>query len=433
MSKEAKIGLGVIVALVIVAGGVASWKFWPRSALTAQANIDPKEKEKAEKEAKNGKLDFKPGESKLHPGAGHPQKKENDKDIWDVGSYRKQRQQGGEATAIAPPPTMPGPPNPDNLDPNDRYNLNGQLGVLPSSDPPAPPGDAAVATAGGGRHRRDLFTERSNEEYRSQDKFNIEGQVPSVDGPAGPPPQKLRGENRPDGISKHGPTAGGEHYGMANLDNQPPAIYRDNVRGGNNPDRGPSAAFVGREPHRPGGKGLGGFKEPTSTAKNGSRGDGTYDVQPNDSFWTVSEKVYGTNAYFKALEALNRGKAVDGQLKVGQNILTPDVSELEKKYRELCPKEEHREVLQNRDATLVSARNLQGTRSYTVVEGDTLFDIARYELGKASRWSEIYELNQNVLGKDFDYLVPGTELAIPEDTPTRPDPVTRRPDWGHRR
>ena len=174
------------------------------------------------------------------------------------------------------------------------------------------------------------------------------------------------------------------------------------------------------------------MNEPGFAANNGKREDGTYDVQPNDSFWTVSEKIYGTGAYFKALEELNRGKALDGRLKVGQNILAPDVSELEKKYPSLCPKENHREVLQNRNATLVSAHNLRGTRSYTVVEGDTLFDIARYELGKASRWAEIYDLNQNVLGKDFDYLVPGTELALPEDKPERPDPIARRQGGGIR-
>ena len=38
-----------------------------------------------------------------------------------------------------------------------------------------------------------------------------------------------------------------------------------------------------------------------------------------------------------------------------------------------------------------------------MAEGDTLFNIARYELGKASRWVEIYEFNRDLLGKDFNY------------------------------
>jgi nucleoid-associated protein YgaU len=64
---------------------------------------------------------------------------------------------------------------------------------------------------------------------------------------------------------------------------------------------------------------------------------------------------------------------------------------------------------------------------YVVAQGDTLFDIARYELGKASRWAEIYELNRDVLGEDFDYLKPGLELTMPsKGQPT--DSFTRQHD-----
>jgi nucleoid-associated protein YgaU len=58
-----------------------------------------------------------------------------------------------------------------------------------------------------------------------------------------------------------------------------------------------------------------------------------------------------------------------------------------------------------------------GGRVYVVEKGDTLFDIARYELGKPSRWAEIYDLNQDVLGDDFHFLEPGTELVLPSDRP----------------
>ena len=66
---------------------------------------------------------------------------------------------------------------------------------------------------------------------------------------------------------------------------------------------------------------------------------------------------------------------------------------------------------------------MKGSNIYVVAQGDTLFDIARYELGKASRWAEIYDLNRELLGEDFDHLSPGTELAMParqgEDSFTR--------------
>ena len=70
-------------------------------------------------------------------------------------------------------------------------------------------------------------------------------------------------------------------------------------------------------------------------------------------------------------------------------------------------------------------------RSYTVAEGDTLFNIARYELGKASRWVEIYELNRDVLGKDFNYLTPGMKLVLPEGD--RPDVIAQPPSGTYRR
>ncbi len=68
-----------------------------------------------------------------------------------------------------------------------------------------------------------------------------------------------------------------------------------------------------------------------------------------------------------------------------------------------------------------------GGRVYVVQVGDTLFDIARYELGKASRWAEIYDLNRNQLGSDYDYLAPGTKLVLPDEQPNQADNITARP------
>ncbi len=68
--------------------------------------------------------------------------------------------------------------------------------------------------------------------------------------------------------------------------------------------------------------------------------------------------------------------------------------------------------------------------TYVVEEGDTLFDIARHELGEASRWVEIYELNRDRLGNDHDYLTPGLKLTLPSDT--RTDRVTLRPGTNSR-
>jgi nucleoid-associated protein YgaU len=148
------------------------------------------------------------------------------------------------------------------------------------------------------------------------------------------------------------------------------------------------------------------------------REDGKYEIQPNDSYWTISKKVYRTDGYFKALAEYNRSKGVDGDhLKPGELIETPSIAQLEQKYPELCPKATHRETpQQGKYQSVGMTQSAHGSHTYTVVEGDTLFNIARYELGKASRWAEIYDLNREVLGRDFNYLVPGTQLRLPQDS-----------------
>ena len=67
-------------------------------------------------------------------------------------------------------------------------------------------------------------------------------------------------------------------------------------------------------------------------------------------------------------------------------------------------------------------------KTYTVQEGETLFDIARRELGRASRWVEIYDLNRVRLGKQMEGFQPGITLILPhaESAATAPSPQVFR-------
>ena len=162
--------------------------------------------------------------------------------------------------------------------------------------------------------------------------------------------------------------------------------------------------------------------------------DGKYEVRPNDSYWIISQRLYGSGSYFKALAEHNRDKVpYENRLEVGEVISAPGIDELEKTYPGLCPKPSRRETVRGRASAVSTRSPYGGGRTYVVQEGDTLFDIARYELGKASRWVEIHELNRNLLGNDFDYLTPGIELALPGDGPIRDGPtgiITGRPGTG---
>ncbi|MBS0208475.1 MAG: LysM peptidoglycan-binding domain-containing protein [Planctomycetes bacterium] len=174
---------------------------------------------------------------------------------------------------------------------------------------------------------------------------------------------------------------------------------------------------------------------------HGSHSGEAYTVQPNDSYWTIAERVYGSGKYFKALEEHNRERVPNsGKLRVGDQVATPSIETLERQYADLTPKRRNPPA-QPSLTVPVSARNSEHAgRVYKVRQGDTLFDIARYELGKASRWSEIYELNRDRLGDDFDFLTPGTELLLPNNStinghsgPKERAPLTTRSPAGLQR
>jgi nucleoid-associated protein YgaU len=60
------------------------------------------------------------------------------------------------------------------------------------------------------------------------------------------------------------------------------------------------------------------------------------------------------------------------------------------------------------------ARELHAARkrTYVIQPGDSLSKIAKEELGDASRWPEIFELNRDKI-KDPNLIHPGQELEMP--------------------
>ncbi len=165
------------------------------------------------------------------------------------------------------------------------------------------------------------------------------------------------------------------------------------------------------------------------------RADGKYEVQPNDNYWNISKRLYGSGAYFKALAEHNRREhpAAD-KLRVGDQIYTPSLDKLVDSFPDLCPSPRRQKTLAKRSNVIPVSTQYGGGKTYTVAEGDTLYDIARYELGDSSRWTEILDINRNTLQGDFDYLVPGMKLTIPGGTAAgqtqKPAPV-RTPQGGN--
>ena len=51
--------------------------------------------------------------------------------------------------------------------------------------------------------------------------------------------------------------------------------------------------------------------------------------------------------------------------------------------------------------------------SYTVVSGDTLSKIAKNHYGDATKWHQIYEANQAIIGTNPDHIEIGQVLTLP--------------------
>jgi nucleoid-associated protein YgaU len=179
-------------------------------------------------------------------------------------------------------------------------------------------------------------------------------------------------------------------------------------------------------------------------SQNQDPADDIYRVMPDDNFWKISRKQYGTARYFQALTRHNQDRVPDPQkLRPGTEISTPPVALLERRYPDLIEKApaassagglaEHKgtrprferpvaagafddvaERKTDSEATSGYFYNRSGEPMYRVGSDDTLTSIAQRHLGRASRWTEIYDQNRDVLKSPND-LTLGAVIRLPED------------------
>lgn len=125
-----------------------------------------------------------------------------------------------------------------------------------------------------------------------------------------------------------------------------------------------------------------------------------YEVRPNDTYWGIAEFAYGQGGYHRALRTYNQTHGSVGLLlHVGDRLVIPPAEKLHELYPSLVPQ--------------ASREYASAGQLYTTRPGDTLFSIAREQLGKASRWVELYRLNRELLGNRVDPLPEGLELRLP--------------------
>jgi nucleoid-associated protein YgaU len=119
----------------------------------------------------------------------------------------------------------------------------------------------------------------------------------------------------------------------------------------------------------------------------------TYVVKTGDSLWKIAVKEYGKGHYCKKIAQANPGVDPDN-LQVGTKLVIPPLAAA-------APREA---------ARADTVRPAAGQRTYRIKRGDTLWEIARDELGRASAVKDILELNPDL---DPSRLALGRTILLP--------------------
>lgn len=143
-----------------------------------------------------------------------------------------------------------------------------------------------------------------------------------------------------------------------------------------------------------------------------------YTWKEGDTYRLIAERYYGNKEKFTVLRRSNEGRT---DVKPGQNIFvpvfdtdayaavpidpagsTPSAPDANK-----TPK-----VKKGADAAAKESPKPSGKKVHVVKEGESLWKIAKEELGSGSRWKEIYEVNKDVLASP-EAVHKGIRLRIP--------------------
>jgi nucleoid-associated protein YgaU len=130
-----------------------------------------------------------------------------------------------------------------------------------------------------------------------------------------------------------------------------------------------------------------------------------YTVKPGDSLRSIAREHYGNEDYWVQIRLANPGFA-PLHLQVGRQIVLPPAD------RKLVPSDARSPTEDGSVPDPEQDERKQRQSWYRVREGDTLSGIAQRVLRDASRWPEIYLLNQDRL-ESPDRLRVGMKLRIP--------------------
>lgn len=131
-----------------------------------------------------------------------------------------------------------------------------------------------------------------------------------------------------------------------------------------------------------------------------------YSVQKGDNLWNIAKNNLGDGSRWQEIYQLNQNTIGQNPdlIYPGTDIQLPGASP---------------EIANGGTTTMTN---------YTVKPGDNLWDISEEVLGKGSRWGELYQANQDLIGANPRLIHPGQSLNIPSADPasagvaSAPDP-----------
>lgn len=155
-------------------------------------------------------------------------------------------------------------------------------------------------------------------------------------------------------------------------------------------------------------------EEATISAKPGS----TYTVVEGDTLWSISEKSYGTGYNWGDIARANNLKE-SNKLEAGTQIVIPEVTPVpvaspvtiasalpSTGVAEPSPSP----ASQTGETQLGTTQTPITGNTYTVVKGDTLWDIACRAYGDCYAWTKIAEVNKL---ENPDLIHPGNVFTLP--------------------
>ncbi|QQE11386.1 LysM peptidoglycan-binding domain-containing protein [Planctomycetota bacterium] len=132
-----------------------------------------------------------------------------------------------------------------------------------------------------------------------------------------------------------------------------------------------------------------------------------YTVQPRDSMYKISKKVYNTPKYF--MEIAKANPTIDPKrIKPGMKLNIPNIATLRAKEQAKKNPVIKTTTIANKPKAPAGSMAV-----HTVKSGETLSSISKKYYGTYNRWREIFNANKKKMNDDPDALQIGMKLVIP--------------------